>query len=499
MPIPNRTVDRTEPALRIALIVPGAVSLGAYEAGALTALLRLIRASEGRIVVDTIVGASAGSVTGALAAHALLTGRGDDDLQELWVEQTSIQNLLAARPAPGRPRSPLSTTRLERWARTHLTGRGIPPDAEPIAMVVSIANLRGLRYRIAQAEAGRGVAADTFRDARAFVLGPDTNWEPVIEAALASAANAFGFAPVRILRQRSEYPGGIEFEGEQAPFWYTDGGTVYNVPLGFALDAVYDPEGLGLPVRRFPERRLFLLFNPHPTSPPPTWPSVGDPSFRASAARALSLATAQSLFDDLRRAEKTNSRVVTRFQLQNRLQNLLSTDPALAAAVVDMAEWLWARKQEIRTLLGVDPGPATVQERFASAGLTPSPDVMLDFVMDEVTDTRAKDEARIEIVSPDLEAGTVPVSDLIAGEKLLHFFGFVLEEARRSDFALGYRNLRAWWSAFEPGSSIGVPVHPLEETPPGGRLSMADVRPAWQRWWLVTRLAARYVRELVSG
>jgi predicted acylesterase/phospholipase RssA len=58
MPIPNRTVDRTEPALRIAL--------GAYEAGALTA-----RASEGRIVIDTIVGASAGSVTGALVAHAL--------------------------------------------------------------------------------------------------------------------------------------------------------------------------------------------------------------------------------------------------------------------------------------------------------------------------------------------------------------------------------------------------------------------------------------------
>ena len=92
---------------RIALVIPGAVSLGAYEAGALTALLRLIRASGGAIVVDTIVGASAGSVTGALLAHALLTGRGDEDLEDLWVRQTSITNLLAGKGAPGRPRAPL--------------------------------------------------------------------------------------------------------------------------------------------------------------------------------------------------------------------------------------------------------------------------------------------------------------------------------------------------------------------------------------------------------
>lgn len=357
----------SRPELRLAVVIPGAVSLGAYEAGALTALLGLIRNSEGRIVVDTIVGASAGSVTGALLAHALLTGGSDDDLAELWVEQTSIQKLLAGRTSPGRPRSPLTTSLLERWARRHLTGRGVRDDAEPIAIVISIANLRGLRYRIVQRESGRAVAADTFRDARTFMLGPGTDWSAVIEAALASAANAFAFAPVRISRPRKEYPPNIEIADDPVSFWYTDGGTVYNVPLGFALDAIYDPDSLGLPRRQFPERRIFLMFNPHPTSPPATWPANGDPTFRTASARALSLSTQQSLFDDLRRVEKTNSRVIARFQLQNRLENLLPGDDRFAEAVADMAAFAWSRKRVTRALAGGDPAPKP-SRRSWSAG-----------------------------------------------------------------------------------------------------------------------------------
>lgn len=118
-------------------------------------------------------------------------------------------------------------------------------------------------------------------------------------------------------------------------------------------------------------------------------------------------------------------------------------------------------------------------------------------MLDEVSDTRGKEAVLIEIVSPDVDAGTVPVAELLAGEKLLHFFGFVMKEARASDFGLGYRNFRTWWSSFAPDSGFVVPPHDLEHAPLRGGLSMRDVRPAWRRWWLTARLGLRYARELV--
>jgi predicted acylesterase/phospholipase RssA len=488
--------DAARAELRLTVVVPGAVSLGAYEAGALTALLGLLREGSGRIVVDTIVGASAGSVTGALFAHALLSGAGDGDLEELWVDRTSIEDMLSARPAPGRPRSPLATTRLERWARSRLNGDDVPAHAEPIALVISLANLRGLRYRIAQPEARRAVPADTFRDARAFMVGPGADWEAVTEAAIASAANSFAFAPVQITRPRSEYPSSVEIDTDPVSFWFTDGGTVYNVPIGFALDAVFDPKQLGLPVRPLTGRRIFLLVNPHPTEPPARWPASGAPTFRMASARAFSLTTQQSLFDDLRRAEKTNSRVLARYQLQSALENLLPDDTRFAAAIEEMGRGAWERKSRTRALLDGGAGPASLEEELASRGVPSTPSGMLDFVLDEVTETRGKDAAGFELVSPD--PGEGPVTGQLAGEKLLHFFGFFLREARASDFGLGYRNLRTWWSSFAPDAPFDVPAHPLEAAPPRGDLSMKDV-PRLRRWWLASRLGIRYARELVRG
>jgi hypothetical protein len=288
------------------------------------------------------------------------------------------------------------------------------------------------------------------------------------------------------------------FEGDSADFWYTDGGTVYNVPLGFAFDAVFEPGSLGLGDRRFGERRVFLLLNPHPTAPPARWPSRGDPSFVQTAARSLALATQQSLFDDLRRAEKTNSRVLARLELQRRLGELLPDDAALGDAITGMGEWLWERKRAIRGLVGSDAGPVTLQEELARRGLPDSPLSALDLVLDEVSDTRGKEAAAIEIVSPDHDAGETPVADLLAGERLLHFFGFFLQQARESDFGLGYRNLRSWWATFEPDAELSIPPHPLEGVTAGGRLSMRDVQPWWGRWWTLGRLGSRYANEALK-
>ena len=65
--------------VRIALTISGAVSLGAFEGGALAALILAAQALNGKAVppplrIDAIGGASAGSITGMLAARCLLEG-----------------------------------------------------------------------------------------------------------------------------------------------------------------------------------------------------------------------------------------------------------------------------------------------------------------------------------------------------------------------------------------------------------------------------------------
>jgi predicted acylesterase/phospholipase RssA len=501
--------DAEPTRLNLAVIVPGAVALGAYEAGALAALLRLVRRSQGQMVVDTIVGASAGSITGTLLAHALLTGASEDVFEDLWVEQASLDVLLKGKRRPGSVRAPLSAELLEDWARSTLAESArVPGDRQvgPIALVMSIANLRGLRYRFAQSRpdaAPRSVSADTFRDVRSFVVDTETAWEPILETAVASSANALAFSPRSLLRRRSEYGASVEFPGDEASFWYTDGGTVYNVPIGFAIDAVFSPADVGLAEGtrerdRPPARRLFLLIHPHPDAAPSQWPVTGDPTFRNTAIRAFSLATTQSVYDDLRQAEKMNTRIAARRELQRRLEQLLPSpqepDNPMSPVIRALGEAAWERKQQVRRAIDKEPSDSLAEE-LASRGHRPDTDQdILDYVLDESTGTAGKEVVQIEVVSPELESGERPVGDLLAGELLGHFFGFTVKKARQSDFGLGYRNFRAWWTSVEPAGRATVPPHPLERAEPAGTMSVRDL--GWRRWWFAIRLGLRYVREL---
>ena len=166
---PSSTAPQGKP-LRIGLIVAGAVSLGSYEAGALTALTDVVRRSNGQILIDTIVGASAGSITGLLLAHALLTGSGVEDQRTLWVDKTYMDILLEKGKIKGRPDGPLSPKNLLDWAARQLAKSDGPIQTEPIYLVMSIANLQGLTFRMAMHDNEQAIRADTYRDAAVFVM-----------------------------------------------------------------------------------------------------------------------------------------------------------------------------------------------------------------------------------------------------------------------------------------------------------------------------------------
>jgi hypothetical protein len=165
--------------LRIALTISGAVALGAYEGGALAALLCAIRGlcqgDDPAVRVDAIGGASAGSITGMLAARCLLEGI--DPLyvmREAWVERDSLAVMRTDAPD-----EPLSLEALRRASVDLLDPRdrhGAPAhrvgacQRAPIRMVMALASLRGLEYRVPTLSARQAVRATTSLDWATFTF-----------------------------------------------------------------------------------------------------------------------------------------------------------------------------------------------------------------------------------------------------------------------------------------------------------------------------------------
>src|SRR5215469_9339081 len=192
--------------LRISLTISGAVALGAYEGGALAARLHAVRPLAGgedaAVRIDAIGAASAGSITGMLAARTLLEGLDPVEvLRSAWVEEDGIANLRGRGSA-----APLSIEKLRAMAASLMDPpgqRSAARQSTPIQLVFTLATLRGLDYTLAALHALQPVTATTYVDYYLADLAPGAPIDSLVgrsgncmvDAALASAANAFGFPP----------------------------------------------------------------------------------------------------------------------------------------------------------------------------------------------------------------------------------------------------------------------------------------------------------------
>jgi predicted acylesterase/phospholipase RssA len=442
--------------LRIALTISGAVSLGAYEGGALAALLvgvqRLLKEQEPPVRIDAIGGASAGSITGVLAARTLLAGLDPVRVMwEAWVRRDSLSALLTKDP-----HSPLSLEPLRATARDLLDlGPGDvrrPTQRHEIRIHMALAALRGLNYRIGRLHE-TPLEASTYLDWGRFTLEPDREaheyFEPegasVIEFALASGANAFGFAPRKLNRtileedQKELAKGHITNVPASGWLWYTDGGTIDNEPLGRTLDLANDVD------REDPGgSRVHLLVHPHPTAPPAddSWGEPNrQPEWTRTLARAQMIQRTQSLYEDLRHLEKTNSRI----EWTNRVAK------AIASLIADSKDAKATLGKVLGEVRGEKEGLKRAQPDAAEAPPKPATDPgdledLVRRLLEEATGLAGKEPVRVEIVSPLIlaEARGVPIETVLAGEFLGHFGGFLDEPLRVSDFALGYRSMLKW-------------------------------------------------------
>lgn len=479
--------------MRIALTISGAVALGAYEGGVLAALISGIRplasGSDPVIRVDAIGGASAGSITGLLAARCLTTGIDPiDAMRRAWVNGDSIQRMLV-----GLEDAPLSLGHLRDTAQQLMdparmkTSEG--RQEVPVEMVMVLACLRGLTYQVASGT-GRGAApieATTFVDLATTEVrsGQDvgTLVDPAgaspLDLALASAANAIGFRPYLI--DRSTDASAYRARGTELPrsgeLWYTDGGTLDNEPLGHTLDLVgqIDQNAAG------DFDRVHVLIHPHPTGVPTgeAWADPDNPpTWLSTLLRADHLQRTQSLYDDLRSVEKINTRIAWRKEVDSLLGPVLEGLGSAEAA--DLRSALTDALGTIdRDRVDFGSGGSTEQlPEYHEVSLRD----LLSLTISRVAGITGKREVGIEVISPltVARAGGRAVEDVLSGESLMHFGGFFDKRMRDSDFELGYESAVQWLASGALGR------HGLDEEAGQAVLTAATAAHTptekWRKW-----------------
>ncbi len=283
-----------KPTFEFALVMAGAISAGAYTAGAVDFLIEALDAWEAArrapgyrgpqhgAVLKAMSGASAGGMTSAIASVALqseVQPVKDVDapppaeynrLYDAWVRRIDVASLLqTADLSAGTPvRSLLDCTELERIAQDALVTSPLPVGrayvADPLPVYLTVANLRGVPYSFkllgddakpygmfAHADHvafGVSRTGTALRAAQLLDPGDMTaeGWKKLAQAALATGAFPIGLRS-RVLGRRF-----ADFDGrfKTPPGWpnpvppdpfeilCVDGGLMNNEPLELARQAL---------------------------------------------------------------------------------------------------------------------------------------------------------------------------------------------------------------------------------------------------------------------
>ena len=427
----------TAEPLRLSLTLTGGASLGAYQAGAVAALLVAVdrlRAGGTHVVVDALGGASSGSLVALFAAECIVEGLDPAAvLSSAWVDRVSL-DVLRSRGS----RAPLSFDGLRAQIRSALDPRdadGNPiwraegQQRQSVAFHVALTDLQGLTYDL-DSQNGADLAATTYVDWSTFVLHPGGGLAQILEpegsgpldAALASATNPAGFAPAILDRsddQARYRDHGVTNFPHSAMLWYTDGGMVQAEPVGRTLSAARQVAGDA------PGRRMHIVIDPRSEGPSGSarWSDpTAVPSWLDGLTRSLAIMPAQNVYDDLRRVVRDNWRIRNIEEAATRIAAELGPgkEDALRAVLADTT--------------GRDP-----------ADLADTRDVVRALLA-ELAGVDGKAVVDVELITPLVVARDSPhdVPRLLAGEFLGTFGGFLSRDLRESDFALGWDSTATW-------------------------------------------------------
>ena len=312
-----------------------------------------------------------------------------------------------------------------------------------IALHIQVTGLRGLTYPIRGLRRDEPIAGSTYADWGRFELEPGGGLEQMTEPegrspldfVLASAASPGGFAP-ELLDRRPDADAyeshGIGNFPESGHLWYTDGGLLGAQPLGRVIAA-----GRALHGSDEDAEGVHVLIDPRSESSSlDVWSDPdAEPTWQTGASRALAILSEQSLFDDMRRIEKDNSRIEWAKRLAGELAGELSDEGT--EALEKFIEDVESERKEMRA-----------DERTGSAGdaAEGDPGELLHRALCEIAGLVGKERVSIDVISPLVlaDGSEDDVGSLLAGEFMGDFGGFLSRELRASDFALGYESALAW-------------------------------------------------------
>ena len=496
--------------IRVTLTLSGGASLGAFQAGNAAALLVAffhLREEEGIDVrVDALGGASAGALVSLMTAHSLLSGADPVKLlSEAWVERVGIETLFQ-----GGGRGPLTFGKVRRTAPDLLAagGDGGPHQDQPLILNISLTGLQGLTYEL-EGVRDEPVIASSYDDWGEFELQPGGGIEQLVEPSgsspldfvLASASHPGAFAP-RVLDRSGDEDGyrsqGVHSFPESGHLWYTDGGLIQSKPLGRVLSAARRIDDADADVHR-----LDLMIDPRSEEPSAAkeWSDPDlDADWASGLSRALAILPAQALYDDLRAVERDNRRIRWAEELVEAL--LPHLDEKAAEKLRPLAERIAAERQKAR---GAEGDPRDEPDDDADTA------ELLKRVLGDIGGLTGKNVVSVDVLSPLILAEETgeDVPSLLAGELLGDFGGFLAQDLRRSDFALGYETTIAWAKqGLEPcgvdADAAERTVEALKERCPyewedvrQGRTGHRDL--PWRARLNLARLFARAGRSVIRG
>ncbi len=332
------------PEIRFALAMNGGVSLAVWIGGVCDELLRLCTAdvdldapapsaawSPYQLVtwaarlqprVDVMAGASAGGLNGVFLALALVYGHSDlSDLRELWITSGSFKQLLRD-PLDQAPPSLLRgddyfLPELEQAVDRLINRTPQSPYQVPIDLMLTVTSMSGipmtyantfggtvterkhdllLRFRHRFPSQDGTVPGSDFTPDRPLPGETDEQTRTRVVSRLARACRSTASFPgafepslVRVTTSPSTEDPRDTMLPHQANFpksaFCIDGGTLVNLPVGEALDAIFEQPARG------PVRRVFAMVVPDPSLAPADAIDGGDrepPSLTAVVGSALS-------------------------------------------------------------------------------------------------------------------------------------------------------------------------------------------------------------------
>lgn len=449
-------------AIRLAITVAGAVSLGSYEAGVLYEILDAIAqhnagaSAENKIFIDVLTGASAGGMSVTVSAQKLLFEADsladpyNNVLYRAWVQDIQLQALLALQRGEDPSHSILSSNVVETLSKKYLCRRystSIPPTpvrhpaaADTIRLGLALSNLNGIDYRH-DMRPNQTFTYTRFQDRLYAKIDSNSDapdfWEPLRKAAVSCGAFPFAFRVKDLVRHQEEFDStNVVFPSPSETFTYTDGGVFQNEPVGLAKNLVDEVDH-----HVDTESRFYLFVAPHAKkSTAHADFNESKANYKATALQLLNAVYGQAGFQDWIQAEQVNTQVGVFNRRAEELKDALARNRIQSVPLRDAAGALLPL-----LFAGRPAGAETAEEgrrrlrrqfqteyaELASATSSGVAEIWVDSIL--ALETAANLGKRDEMVMYGITAN----AEELAGSGLEAFVGFFEQKYRDHDYDVG--------------------------------------------------------------